>query len=103
MIDRGLVDEVKRLREEGLDPGCQAYRTIGVPEAAAFIDGRASEIEMEQEIVNKTWGLVRRQGAWFRREKGVSWWDVTGRNAGEVAEEIVAAWTRFLEADDGRR
>lgn len=103
MIDRGLVDEVKRLREEGLDPECQAYRTIGVPEAAAFIDGRASRLEMERETVNRTWGLVRRQGAWFRREKGVSWWDVTGRNAGEVADEIVAAWTRFLEASDDRR
>ncbi len=102
MIDRGLIDEVKRLREEGLDPECQAYRTIGVPEAVAYIDGRASEIEMERETVNRTWGLVRRQGAWFRREKGVSWWDVTGRNAGEVAGEIVEAWTRFLEASDGR-
>jgi tRNA dimethylallyltransferase len=103
MIDRGLVDEVRRLRERGLGPECQAYRTIGVPEAVAHIDGRASEIEMEQEIVSRTWGLVRRQSAWFRREKGVSWWDVTGRNAGEVADEIVAAWTQFLEAGDDRR
>ena len=103
MIDRGLVDEVKRLREQGLGPECQAYRTIGVREATALLDGRTSELEMEQETVNRTWGLVRRQGAWFRREKGVSWWDVTGRNAGEVADEIVAAWTRFLEASDDRR
>jgi len=103
MIDRGLVDEVERLRARGLNPYCQAYRTIGVPEAAAFLDGRASQVEMEREIVKRTWGLVRRQSAWFRREKRVSWWDVTGRTAGEVADEIVAAWTRFLEADDGRR
>ena len=103
MIDRGLVDEVKRLREEGLGPACQAYRTIGVPEAAAFLDGRAPELEMERGIVNRTWGLVRRQTAWFRREKGVSWWDVTGRSTGEVADEIVAAWTGFLEVGDDRR
>mgnify|MGYP001030608137 CR=1 FL=1 len=103
MIERGLIDEVRRLREEGLDPDCQAYRTIGVPEAAAYIDGRATEREMERGIANRTWGLVRRQTAWFRREKGVSWWDVTGRDAGEVAGEIVAAWERFLEAVDERR
>ena len=103
MIDRGLVDEVMRLREKGLVPECQAYRTIGVPEALAYIDGRVSEIEMEREIVNRTWGLVHRQSAWFRREKGVSWWDVTGRSVEEVAGDIVEAWTRFLEARDGQR
>jgi len=103
MIDRGLIDEVKRLREEGLDSECQAYRTIGVPEATAFLDGRASKLEMEQETVNRTWRLVRRQSAWFRREKSVSWWDVTGRSAEEVADRIVAAWTQFLEASDDRR
>ena len=103
MVDRGLVDEVKRLREAGLGLDCQAYRTIGVPETAALLDGLSTEAEMEQEIVNRTWGLVRRQTAWFRREKGVSWCDVTGRTAGEVADEIVAAWARFVEADDDRR
>lgn len=103
MLDEGLIAEVRRLRHEGLDPGCQAYRTIGVPEASAYLDGLASENEMEQEIVNRTWGLARRQTAWFRHEKGVSWWNVTGRSVSEVADEIVAAWVRFLEASDDRR
>jgi tRNA dimethylallyltransferase len=103
MIDRGLVGEVRRLREEGLHPNCQAYRTIGVPEAAAFLDGQASRLEMEREIVNRTWGLVRRQTAWFRREKGVLWWDVSGRGVHEIADEIFAAWERFREASDDRR
>ncbi len=102
MIDRGLVDEVRRLREQGLDPECQAYRTIGVPEAVDCIAGRLTEDEMERAIVSRTWGLARRQMAWFRREKGASWWDVTGRRAGEIAEEIATAWERFLEADDVR-
>ena len=101
MIERGLVDEVRGLREDGLDSDCQAYRTIGVPEAMEHIDGRTSLVEMEREIVNRTWGLARRQTAWFRREKGVSWWDLTGRSAAEVADELAAAWNRFLEAEDG--
>ena len=103
MIERGLIDEIGRLREKGLGPDCQAYRTIGVPEVVAHIDGHTTEREMEREIANRTWRLVRRQTAWFRREKGVSWWDVTGRDAGEVADEIVAAWKEFTKADDGDR
>lgn len=99
MIEHGLVDEVGRLREAGLGPACQAYRTIGVPEAVRRLDGQTTEQEMAQEIVHRTWGLARRQTAWFRREKTVCWWDVTGREAGEVADEVVAAWRRRCEEE----
>ncbi len=100
MIVRGLVEEVGRLRAQGLEPGCQAYRTIGVPEVSRHLDGLISPDEMEHEIVHRTWGLVRRQTAWFRREKDVCWWDVTGREAGSVADDIVAAWRRSPGAGD---
>lgn len=100
MLVRGLIEEVKRLRAAGLDPDCQAYRTIGVPEVAAFLDGLISNQEMEREIARRTWGLARRQAAWFRRENGVSWWDVSERSAGEVAGEIVAAWRRSPKTND---
>ena len=95
MIDGGLIDEIRRLRGAGLDPSCQAYRTIGVPEVARHLDGEISLDEMVEEIVHRTWGLVRRQSAWFRREKDVCWWNVTGRTAGAIADEIAAAWRRI--------
>jgi len=101
MIERGLLGEVERLRRIGLDEDCQAYRTIGIPEAAAVLDGRASSAEMEMWMVHRTWDLVRRQTAWFRREQNVRWWDVTRRRATEVADEIAQAWRRS-EAGDGR-
>ena len=41
-------------------------------------------------IVHNTWKLVRRQMAWFRREKKATWIDVTARPVEVVAEEIVA-------------
>jgi tRNA dimethylallyltransferase len=99
MVESGLVEEVRRLRGAGLDPSCQAYRTIGVPEAARHLDGETSVEEMTEEIIHRTWNLVRRQSAWFRREEGVSWWDVTGLSAGEVADEIVTAW-RLVSGDE---
>ena len=95
MIEGGLIDEVRRLRDTGLDPSCQAYRTIGVPEAARHLDGEISVDEMMEEIVHRTWALVRRQSAWFRREKDVCWWDVTGRAVGAIADEIVTTWRRI--------
>ena len=102
MIEGGLVDEVARLREGGIGPECQAYRTIGVPEAMARLEGRLSDREMEEHIVRRTWALARRQMAWFRREEGVSWVDVTGRGIEEVVAEILGEWRRSEGVDHER-
>ncbi len=98
MIDRGLVAEVQGLRQQGLDKTAQAYRTIGVREAFAFLEGEISQEELEEAIVRNTWALVRRQTAWFRADKDVAWIDVTGRTPEDVAGEVVR---RFTEGGDG--
>ncbi len=94
MIERGLVEEVARLRASGLAPRCQSYRSVGVPEAWAFLDGAISHDELVERIVKATWSLVRRQSSWFRAQPGVFWVDVTSRSAADVASEITAAWRR---------
>jgi tRNA dimethylallyltransferase len=99
MIARGLVEEVAGLRERGLDRTAQAYRTIGVREVFAFLDGETTREEMEERIVRNTWSLVRRQTAWFRADRGVVWIDTTGRSPTEVAEEIVSRFEPCGEKD----
>lgn len=95
MLKRGLIAEVERLRHEGLCEDNQVYRTIGVRETFAFLKGEISEEELKEMIVHNTWELVRRQMAWFRREKKATWIDVTARPVGAVAEEIVAQVSRL--------
>jgi len=96
MIDQGLVDEFERLRAAGLTSDCQAYRSIGIPEAEAYVASEITLAEMEERIANRTWQLARRQTAWFRREKGVRWIDVSSRDADAVADDIVALWNGAL-------
>ncbi|MCX6101114.1 MAG: tRNA (adenosine(37)-N6)-dimethylallyltransferase MiaA [Candidatus Bipolaricaulota bacterium] len=98
MMDRGLVEEVARLRASGLTSDSQAYRSVGVPEALAYLDGAITRDELLDRIVRATWALVRRQASWFRAQPGVSWVRVTGRTACDVADEIVAAWRSEREA-----
>jgi len=90
MLERGLVAEVTRLRQEGLNQEHQACRTIGVREVFAFLDGEISRDQLREALITNTWALVRRQMAWFRNEKDVQWIDVTNRAPDAVAEEIVA-------------
>lgn len=92
MIDRGLVEEAEQLRARGLTPECQAYRSVGIPEAWAYLDGTISRDELLERIVRVTWALVRRQSSWFRAQPEVFWVRVTGRTAAVVADEISAAW-----------
>ena len=92
MLDQGLVGEVARLREIGWGESAQAYRTIGVPEAAAYLDGEMTKTEMTEAIVRQTWSLARRQTAWFRRDRDVIWLDVTGCVATDIADEIAGYW-----------
>ena len=94
MIESGLLDEVRHLRTLGLTAECQAYRSVGVPEASAYLDGAITRDDLLERIVRATWALARRQTSWFRAQPGVSWISVTGRTAAEVADEIVAASRR---------
>jgi len=88
MLADGLIDEVRSLRAHGLTEKHQAHRTIGIPETRAFLDGQISRQELEERLINNTWSLARRQMAWFKRDSGVTWIDVTGRSPQEVAKEI---------------
>jgi tRNA dimethylallyltransferase len=94
MLDAGLLREAADLRRSGLNERDQAYRTIGIPEAMARLDGSISEGEMVDAIVSQSWALARRQRAWFRRDRGVRWIDVTGRTAADVADEILEGWRK---------
>ena len=94
MLARGLLAEVEGLRQRGFDRTAQAFRTVGVREAFDFLDGEISEEELEESIVRNTWSLARRQMAWFRADRNVTWIDVTGRSPKDVAHEIA---TRFAQ------
>ncbi len=92
MLAGGLIDEVQSLRARGLTAQHQAHRTIGIRETEAFLDGKISRQELDERLIINTWGLARRQMAWFKRDSGVTWVDVTGRSPQQVAADILSSW-----------
>ena len=74
MLREGLVEEVRRLRDEGIGGNPSAAAAIGYREtlaelAAAEAVGRAvDEKRLAAEIAVDTWGLVRKQRTWFRTQ-----------------------------------
>ncbi len=68
MIRAGLVEEVVRLRAEGLEKNPSAAGSIGYRETLAFLDGKLKREELVAEIAKNTRALVKKQRTWFRTQ-----------------------------------
>lgn len=68
MLRDGLVEEVERLRGDGLEQNPSAAGAIGYRETLAMLDGRLARAELAAEIVRNTRALVKKQRTWFRTQ-----------------------------------
>ncbi|MCS3441528.1 tRNA (adenosine(37)-N6)-dimethylallyltransferase MiaA [Microbacterium phyllosphaerae] len=73
MWEAGLVDEVRGLREHGLERGVTAQRAIGYAQALGELDGRLSRAEAIAETQALTRRYARRQVSWFKRYPELTW------------------------------
>jgi tRNA dimethylallyltransferase len=68
MLRDGLVEEVRRLRAEGIEENPSAASAIGYRETLAVLRGEAAEAGLAEAISLNTWKLVRKQKTWFRTQ-----------------------------------
>jgi tRNA dimethylallyltransferase len=68
MLRNGLVEEVRRLRAEGLEQNPSAMRAIGYREVLALLDGQLAETALAEEIAKNTRALAKKQRTWFRTQ-----------------------------------
>ncbi len=73
MLDKGALDEVKRLVALGLDPDLPAMKAIGVRELQAAMAGRLSFPEAIERAKIATRQYAKRQATWFRHQLGPEW------------------------------
>ncbi|MBQ4068983.1 MAG: tRNA (adenosine(37)-N6)-dimethylallyltransferase MiaA [Lachnospiraceae bacterium] len=75
MIENGLIDEVKNLRDMGYSQNLVSMQGIGYKEIYSYISGEYSLDEAIELIKKNTRHFAKRQLTWFRREKNVTWVD----------------------------
>lgn len=75
MVENGLVDEVKKLREMGLSTANISMQGIGYKEIIEYLDGEVSLETAIENIKQNTRHMAKRQVTWFKREKGVIYVD----------------------------
>ena len=71
----GMLDEVARLRDAGLENGTTAPRAIGYAQALAQLRGEKSEAEAIAETQALTRRYARRQVSWFKRYPAIEWFE----------------------------
>ncbi|GAA4512837.1 tRNA (adenosine(37)-N6)-dimethylallyltransferase MiaA [Brevibacterium yomogidense] len=71
MWEAGWVDEVARLRAEGLRPESTAGQAIGYAEIMAHLDGTMTQDDAIQRTIVRTRQFAKRQETWFRRDRRV--------------------------------
>ncbi|MBI2634668.1 tRNA (adenosine(37)-N6)-dimethylallyltransferase MiaA [Candidatus Peregrinibacteria bacterium] len=72
-IEKGLVDEVKKLLAAGYKEYLPAMSSLGVKEIIPYIEGEKSLGECVEILQKNTRHYAKRQMTWFRRYDNVRW------------------------------
>ena len=73
MLEAGLIEEVKRLKEEGCTRNMVSMQGLGYKEILDYLDGRCTLEEAVYILKRDTRHFAKRQLTWFKRERDVIW------------------------------
>lgn len=73
MLEAGLAEEVKGLRDRGYTRDMVSMQGLGYKEILAWLDGECTFEEAVYILKRDTRHFAKRQLTWFRREKEVVW------------------------------
>ena len=87
MIQRGWVEEVKRLHDQGVDWEDPAMTSIGYRELGAYLREEMPLEDAIEKIKQATRQYAKRQLTWFNKDKRIHW----VKDGGE-AQSLVSGW-----------
>lgn len=73
MLEDGLLDEVKSLKEKGYTKDMVSMQGLGYKEILDYLDGSCTLEEAIYILKRDTRHFAKRQLTWFRRERDVIW------------------------------
>ncbi len=94
----GLVEEVRGLLAAGHPPSANAFKALGYRETLRHLNGDLTLDEAIALARRNTRRYAKRQWTWFRKEEGVTWFDVDPSLADRFREPLA-----FVERALGHR
>lgn len=85
----GFVDEVRALRDVGLEDGLTASRALGYQQILAYLRGETTEDEAREATVTGTRKFARRQDRLFRKDPRIHWLQYDAEDLVEQALALI--------------
>ncbi|MFU0823854.1 tRNA (adenosine(37)-N6)-dimethylallyltransferase MiaA [Clostridium sp.] len=97
MIDEGLIEEVKNLKDMGCVPNMQSMKGIGYKEILCYLDGEMTLEESIEAIKKNSRNYAKRQLTWFRKDKRAIWIDKDNYHSDmEIVMDIIKKFTSSI-------
>ena len=90
MLSKGLIEEAKRLLDQGYDQNLNALNTVGYKEVFDYLSANQSYEEMVGLMKQNTRRFAKRQLTWFRRDGRIKWIKIDEATSLERIADTVA-------------
>jgi tRNA dimethylallyltransferase len=98
-IEKGVEKEIKRLIKKGYSWDLPAMSALGYQEWREYFEGQATKKEVIQKWKFDEHGYARRQMTWFKKEKGIRWFDASKLNYQKAVAKLVKSWYTDFDAE----
>jgi len=100
-LARGLVEETRRLLDQGFSRDMGSMKGLGYRQISAYLGGECPYEEAVRRLKRDTRHFAKRQLTWFRKEPDIRWLSLKERESpAEAAGRVLALIEAFLT---GRR
>ncbi len=90
MLEAGLVEEVEKLKNSGLNDSFQSMQGIGYKEVLTYLNGQTTYDEMVDAIKQGSRNYAKRQMTWFKRYPEIHFIDLQEKTTDMALREILS-------------
>ncbi|HEY5122908.1 MAG TPA: tRNA (adenosine(37)-N6)-dimethylallyltransferase MiaA [Ignavibacteria bacterium] len=96
MIEIGLIDEIKLLKDKGYHYKTHSsLNTVGIKEVFRYLEGELTKDKMTILIKQNSRQYAKRQMTWFRKDKNINWILVErNTSVNDTAKKIVSVYLK---------
>jgi tRNA dimethylallyltransferase len=95
MLEKGLLGEVKHLKEKGFTKDMVSMQGLGYKEILSYLEGEISLEEAVYILKRDTRHFAKRQITWFKRESDVTWLNLP--EFGHGKEKVLERMLKILK------
>lgn len=90
MLEQGLIEETRRLLEEGVPESAQSMQAIGYRQTVLYLKGEWDKTTAVDKIKQATRNFAKRQFTWYKKMPYVKWFNLDAEpNYENVTAEMI--------------